>query len=168
MRQVPKVADIMHRNFAVVSPATPLGDVARLILRKGISGAAVIDEKECFRGFLSTQGLMRALVDCLNEEIPGGPIETYLDPDPPRLNEDSALMAAVEAFVRGGSASIALPVLRGERLVGVVTRLDVVRTTLDYFAGEKQTGPGTLYISALKKMDEKPPLDDESEGRRRK
>jgi hypothetical protein len=67
-------------------------------------------------------------------------------------------MAAVEAFVKGGRANLALPVLRGERLVGVVTRLDVVRATMDHFAGEKDTTPGTLYISALKKMDEKPPF----------
>jgi predicted transcriptional regulator len=159
MRRVPKVRDIMRLDFAVVRPRTSLRDVAQLVLKRKISGAAVIDEEERFQGFLSTQGLMVALVDFLNEEIPGGPIHSYLDTEPPRLAEESSLMAAVEAFAKGGRASVALPVLRGERLVGVVTRLDVIRVTMNYFAPEKDTSPGTLYLSALKKMDERPPFE---------
>ncbi|HXV64791.1 MAG TPA: CBS domain-containing protein [Vicinamibacteria bacterium] len=159
MRQVPKVRDVMRRDFAIVRPETSLRDVAKLLLRRKVPGAAVIDRTKRFQGFLSTQGLMRALVDFLNEEIPVGPIQSYLDPVTPVLSEESSLMAAVHAFVKGDRANLALPVLRGERLVGIVTRLDVVRAMMDYFAGGKDTSPGTLYISALKKMDEKPPFE---------
>ena len=73
----------------------------------------------------------------------------------------SSLMAAVEAFAKEGRANFALAVLRGERLVGVVTRLDVLRAAMDYFAGEKDTSPGTLYLSALKRMDDKPPFESQ-------
>ena len=159
MSRVPRVSDIMHRNFAIVGPGTSVRDVAKILLKRKIIGAAVIDEKERFRGFFSTQGLMLALVDFLNEEVPVGPIQSYLDPIPPVLGEESSLLAAVESFTKGGRPNLALPVLRGEHLVGVVTRLDVVRAAMDYFAGEKDTSAGTLYISALKKMDEKPPFE---------
>ena len=159
MRRVPKVRDIMRSNFAVVSPETSLRDVAKILLKRKISGAAVLDKKERFQGFLSTHGLMLAVVDFLNEEIPVGPVQSYLDPEPPVLAEESSLMAAVEAFAKEGRANFALAVLRGERLVGVVTRLDVLRAAMDYFAGEKDTSPGTLYLSALKRMDEKPPFE---------
>jgi hypothetical protein len=49
-------------------------------------------------------------------------------------------------------------VLRGRELVGVVRRLDAVRAAMEYFAaGGKALGPGTLYMSALKGSEEKPP-----------
>lgn len=159
MNRVPKISDIMHRDFAVVAPETPIRDVARVLLKRKLTGAAVVDKEGHFQGFFSSQGLMLALVDFLNEEVPVGPIQSYLDPTPPVLSETSSLMAAVETFVKTGSANLALPVLRGPRLVGVVTRLDVVRAALGYFAADKDQSPGTLYISALKKMDEKPPFD---------
>ncbi len=159
MKRVLKVSDIMRRDFAVVTPETSMRDVAKTLLRKKIVGAAVIDENERFHGFVSTQGLMLAVVDFLNDEIPVGPIQSYFDPEPPALTESSSVMAAVEAFVKRGRANLALPVLCDGRLVGVVTRLDVVRATMDYFAGAKDTKPGTLYLSALERMDEKPPFE---------
>lgn len=159
MKRLPNVSDIMRRDFAIVGPETSMREVAKMLLKRKIAGAAVIDDDERFHGFVSTQGLMLAVVDFLNEEVPVGPILTYLDPEPPALTEASSMMAAVEAFVNLGRASVALPVLRRERLVGVVTRLDLVRASMDYFAGEKDTRPGTLYLSALRKMDEKPPFE---------
>lgn len=159
LREVPRVRDVMRRNFPVVGPDVELRDVARTLLKKSLHGAAVVDEEGRFEGFISTQGLMLALVDFLNEERPVGPVRSYLDPDPPRLAEDSSLMEAVDAFARSVRANLVLPVLEGERLVGVVTRLDVVRGAMDYFTGEKDMRPGTLYLSALKDMEEKPPFE---------
>jgi CBS domain-containing protein len=149
----------MHHDFAIVSPETSLGVVAKMFLKKRIAGAAVVDRNDRFVGFFSTQGLMRVLVDFLNEEVPAGPIQSYLDPEPPVLGETSPLLAAVEAFVKRGCTILALPVLRGERLVGVVTRLDVVRATMSYFDQDKNTSPGTLYLSALRNMEERPPFE---------
>jgi CBS domain-containing protein len=160
MQKVPRVGDVMRRSFGVVGPDASLHQVAKLLIRRKTTGVAVVDAAGRFHGFLSTQGLMLALVDFLNEEVPVGPIGSYLDPEPPPLAEDSPLMAAVDAFAKRGRANLALPVLRGERLVGVVTRLDVVRATMGYFAGEKDTSPGTLYLSALRHSDEKPSFEE--------
>jgi CBS domain-containing protein len=148
---------MMYRGFVVVAPDTSIGDVARRLQKKRANGAAVVDAERHFVGFISVQGLMAALVDFLYEEVPLGPVKKYLDPDPPKLSEESSLMAAVDLFVKEGQANLALPVLRGDRLVGLVTRLDVVRAAMDYFAGEEDKSPATLYLSALKKMDERPP-----------
>jgi CBS domain-containing protein len=160
MSRVPKVGDVMRRSFGVVAPDASLHDAAKLLLRRKTTGIAVVDAEGRFHGFLSTQGLMLALVDFLNEEVPVGPIRSYFDPKPPPLAEDAPLMAAVDAFAKRGHTNLALPVLEGERLVGVVTRLDVIRATMSFFAGDKDTRPGTLYLSALRREDEKPTLDE--------
>ena len=160
MSRVPKVGDVMRRSFGVVDPGASLHDVAKLFLKGKSTGVAVVDAEGRFQGFLSTQGLMLALVDFLNEEVPVGPIQSYLDRKPPALAEDAPLMAAVDAFAKGAQTNVTLPVLDGERLVGVVTQLDVIRAAMDFFADEKDTRPGTLYLSALRREDEKPTLDD--------
>ena len=168
MNRVPSVSDIMRRDFVFVSPETSIHDAAKKLLKREVAGAAVIDNNEHFLGFLSTHGLMLAVVDFLNEEIPVGPVRSYLDAEPPALNESSSLMVAVDAFTKLSRTNVALPVLRGERLVGVVTPLDVVRAAMSFLTGEKDTTPGTLYLSALKSMDEKPRFDDDRESSRRK
>jgi hypothetical protein len=67
-------------------------------------------------------------------------------------------MVVAEMFVKGGYSNRSLPVLRGDRLVGLVTRLGVIQAVMDYFAGAKNQKSETLYISALKNMDETPPF----------
>jgi CBS domain-containing protein len=65
-------------------------------------------------------------------------------------------MAAIHLFGEAGHAILALPVLRGDELLGIVTRLDVVRAVMDYLGGARGTGPATLYISALENREEWP------------
>ena len=119
MKRVPKIGNIMSRDFAVVSPDTPLQRVAKMFLKKKSSLAAVIDDQRRFQGFLSTQGLMLALVDFLNEEVPVGPLGHYLDRDLPELREESSLLAAVDSFATGGGAVVQAtedPALRKQAL----------------------------------------------------
>jgi len=97
--------------------------------------------------------VLAALAEFLHDERPVGPLLEYLDPASPRLSEKTPLMAAIHLFGEAGHDVHALPVLRGDELVGVVTRLDVVRAVMDYLGGAKGTGPATLYISARAALD---------------
>ncbi len=157
MKQVPFVRDMMNRRPAIVDPEARMGVVAQIFLKKKVPCAAVIDSQHRFHGLVSTHGLMLALVDLVHDEVPQAPVKAYLDPEQPKLTEDTSLMAVAELFVKGGYVNRALPVLRGERFVGIVTRLDVVHAVMDFFAGVKaDEQAATLYISALKGTDEKP------------
>ena len=157
MKQVPFVRDMMNRRPAIVDPDAHMGLVAETFLKKKVPCAAVIDSQHRFHGLVSAQGLMLALVDVVYDEVPPAPAKAYLDPEQPKLTEETSLMAVAELFVKGGYVNRALPVLRGERFVGIVTRLDVIRAIMDFFAGVKTGDPAaTLYISALKEIDEKP------------
>ena len=156
MKPVPFVRDMMNRQPVIIDPEARMSDLAQLLLKKKAPCAAVTDEQGKFLGLISTQGLMIALMDRVYEEVPPGPVKTYLDTEQPRLTEETSLMAVVDLFVKGGHAIRALPVMRGDRFVGIVTRLDVVRAVMDYVAGVKDKEKATLYISALKDSDEKP------------
>jgi CBS domain-containing protein len=149
---------MMSRRFVTVAPETPMADVAQKLLKRRTAWAAVVDAAGDFVGFVSAQGVLGAFVEFLHDEMPVGPASRYLDPEPPALQVDTPLLDAIEAFVGAGRVVYALPVLRGGELVGVVRRLDAVRAAMQYFAaGGKALGPGTLYMSALKGSEEKPP-----------
>ena len=157
MKPVPHVKDFMNRKFVVVDPETPVGEVARLLVKKKVQGGAVVDGEGRFVGTISSSGLMNALLDLVHEEVPPGPAKSYLDPELPTVTEDTALMAVAELFARSGYALWAVPVLRDGEVVGAVNRLDVIGAVVGYLADAPSGESGTLYISALKEIDEKPP-----------
>ena len=100
---------------------------------------------------------MNALLDFVHDEVPPGPAKGYLDPESPTITEETSLMAAAEIFVRRGPELWAIPVMRDDRIVGAVYRLDVIGAVMEYVAGIEDRKAQTLYISALKEIDEKPP-----------
>ncbi len=157
MKSVPLVKDFMNRKFVVVDPETRMADLARLFAKKKVQGAAVVDSEGRFLGTVSTPGLMNALIDLVHDEIPAGPAKNYLDPESPTLTEETSLMAVAELFARSGYELWAVPVIRDGQVVGAVNRLDVIGAVIEYLGDAGAGEPNTLYISALKEIDEKPP-----------
>jgi len=156
MRRIPTVRDMMTRDFTALRPDASVGEAARTLVRRRLRGAAVVAADGRFVGFVSLRGVLAALAEFLHDERPVGPIAGYLDPDPPRLREESSLLAALQLFTEAAGADLALPVLREATLVGVVTRLDVLRAVMRYLGGDGGAGPATLYLSALRRSDEGP------------
>jgi len=156
MRRVPTARDLMTRDFTALRPDASVGEVARTLVRRRLRGAAVVAADGRFVGFVSLRGVLAALAEFLHDERPLGPISGYLDADPPRLREDASLLAALQLFAEAGGADLALPVVRDGVLIGVVTRLDLVRAVLRYLGGNSGAGPATLYLSALRSPDEGP------------
>lgn len=157
MKPVPHVKDFMNRKIVILDPETPMGEVAKLLLKKKVQGGAVVDGEGRFLGTVSAQGVMNALLDFAHDEAPPGPAKGYLDPESPTITEETSLLAAAEIFVRRGPELWAIPVMRDDRIVGAVNRLGVIGAVMEYVAGIEDRKAQTLYISALKEIDEKPP-----------
>ena len=78
----------------------------------------------------------------------------------PTALDEASVMQVAELFVKGGYTHRALPVMKSGRLVGVVSRLSVVQAVVDYFKGvDRGSQAESLYISALKELDEKPTFE---------
>lgn len=146
---MPTAADIMTTPVTTVGPDAPIRDVARLLSEKRISGMPVVDDDGMVLGMVSEQDLMLRVTGPHlppHIELLGGII--YLE-SPRDMEEELRKAMAVTAgqimskdvITVAPSATVQevadvmvkrkinrVPVVDGGRLVGIITRHDVVST----------------------------------------
>jgi CBS domain-containing protein len=138
-----RVGDVMTRDVVSVTPETPLKDVAAVLVARGISGLPVCDADGAVVGVLSEADLL--VKQGGSPERSGGLfawlVETASAPDLAKLRAHTAgeAMTAPAITVDAGDpvseaartmVSLGvnrLPVVEDGRLVGIVTRADLVR-----------------------------------------
>jgi len=135
-----RVRDVMTTDVTTVAPDTHLRDVAALLVRKRVSGVPVV-EGERVLGVVSERdilfkerpstGLQRGVLAWLMDE---GDLMLKIDATTARLAMTApAVTIGPERTVADAAALMLeerisrLPVVEGARLVGIVTRHDLVR-----------------------------------------
>ena len=84
-----------------------------------------------------------------------GVVESHLAADPPTISEDVDCMQIVQTFRGVGREHTTLAVLREDKLVGTITRYELIWAMYNYFKGaDEQTL--TMYLSALREKGEVP------------
>jgi CBS domain-containing protein len=141
-----RVSDVMSTTLISVSPDMPLRDVARLLSEHRISGVPVIDDGRCLGVVSEADLLMKQLGRPISRRLP---IEWILgerhDADELRRRAATTAREAMSAPavtigadrpVREAAAIMVdrginrLPVVRDGRVIGIVTRSDLVRAYL--------------------------------------
>jgi predicted transcriptional regulator len=108
-----------------VAPDTPVKEVAAVLLERGISGVPILDEGRVV-GIVSESDLLP-----LREERPARPIRTAADVmTSPVIALTEELTVTEAARVLQRHRIKRAPVLRDGRLVGIVTRSDLLRPLL--------------------------------------
>jgi CBS domain-containing protein len=134
-----KIRSVMSTRVVTVSPETTLKDAAARLVRYGISGMPVVDESGVLVGVFSE-------ADILGKESGSSPRDRmlgWLTGDTPRPLPEARTVAEAmsspplsigpEKTVREAAARMLtddvnrLPVVEKDRLVGIVTRADLVR-----------------------------------------
>ena len=120
-----KARDVMTPNPITVRPETGLSEAIRILMERRISGLPVTDpqnrllgmitEKDMLRILYEDAGSLRQVSDLMTHEL-----RTFQADDPLEIVAD-CLMA--NHFRR-------VPVLEGERLVGLISRADLMETIL--------------------------------------
>jgi CBS domain-containing protein len=140
---------IMTRKVISVKPDTAIADAADTMLQQHISGLPVVSETGKLVGIISegdfirraeigTQrkrgrwlkflvGPGRAAADYVREQ--GCKVGEIMTPDPLTVTEDATLEEIVEAMEKNHVKR--LPVLRGDQLVGIVTRANLLQAVAD-------------------------------------
>jgi CBS domain-containing protein len=115
-----RAKDIMTTRVVTVKPSTPIPEAARLLVRRKISGVPVVDEKDKTKvvGILTEADLLAApagaktVAEVMRKRVISVSPETPID-------EIAAIL--VKRKIKR------VPVLEGGKLVGIVSRIDVLR-----------------------------------------
>jgi CBS domain-containing protein len=136
---------IMTRQVITIVADAPVVDAANIMLDKHISGLPVVDDAGAVVGIVSQGDFIRraeigterkrgrwlkflvgpgtAASDFVRER--GRKVEEIMTPGPCTMTEDATLEDIVELMERNHVKR--LPVLRGDRLVGIVTRTNLLQ-----------------------------------------
>lgn len=129
--------NLMSYPVRTIPPETPVEDAARLMLRYGHGGLTVVDDGQVV-GMISRRDVDRAQHHGLGH----APVRGYMSRNVVTLTRDTPLPEIERIMIERDVGR--LPVLQEGRLVGIVTRSDVLRA----IHGERTTAGHTLYRSA--------------------
>jgi CBS domain-containing protein len=130
----PVAKDFMATSLVTLAPDSDVFEAIGYLLKNQISGAPVQDSKGKFLGVFSEKTSMSVLVQAAYEQLPSTQVSAYMNTDFDRaINEDMALQGCAELFLR--TPYRRLPVLRDGKLVGQVSRRDVIQSQYGVAAG---------------------------------
>ena len=154
MSKVPRIKDLMTDDPLVFTLGMTVHDAAKQLLQHHVFAAPVVDAEGKLVGMFSQQGCMVGLSDGVYSDVPQ-PIfvDDYLDPQEKlrTVPENAPIMSAVAKFVDSKRLIPSLPVLRAGKVVGLIHRLDIIRTFFEITAEIPDARAAILYISGLEK-----------------
>ena len=143
--QFVRANDCMQTSLVTVSPDCDVFDAIGKLLTNRISGLPVIDVSGQFRGVFSERSAMRVLIDLTWNQMSRGPVSAWMDADRARTVTEQAILPDLrrrfsETHYRR------LPVLNRGRLVGQISRQDVLRAELNSLVNSYQFSPGSMKL----------------------
>lgn len=120
--------DFMTGSLVTLSPETELMDAVRLLVDRAISGAPVVDGQGNLVGVLSERDFIAAALKARYYGEAGGRVAEFMSKQVETVNADDSLMDIAARFIDGRFRRF--PVVDENRLVGVISRRDVLRAIL--------------------------------------
>lgn len=132
------VADIMTKDPAVASPDTPLGDVIRSMKQCNCRHIPIVENGQLV-GIITDRDIRLAMHSPLTshrksddqEMLDRLPVRDCMTPSPLTVEVNDSVVVAAQRLLdyRFG----ALPVLDNDRLVGIVTTTDILKSYIAHF-----------------------------------
>ncbi len=148
--------DFMTKKLVTLRPEMDVMDAVQRLLKNRISGAPVVDADGQLLGVFSEKCAMQVLLDAAYEQLPSNEIRLFMDTDVQTIEPDTQLLSIAQVFLL--TSYRRLPVLESGRLVGQVSRRDVMRASLDLLKHSpvRNEGSSLLYLSALVERNDAP------------
>jgi len=125
MTKVPLITEYMATNLITLTPDTEITRATHVLIEAKISGAPVVDQAGDLVGILSKKDCLKAALNAAYYQDWGGTVADYMSTQPETLDIGLDLVKAAEAFLN--SSYRRFPVLSNGRLVGQVSRYDILR-----------------------------------------
>ena len=159
-----KVKDVMTVDVISVQPDATIMQAIRLMLQKRISGLPVIDKSGRLVGIVTEGDFLRRAETNTEKRRPrwlefllgpgrladeyvrshGRKVEEIMTPDPVTVTEDTSLDEVVKTMEKRQVKRV--PVMRGERLVGIISRANLLHALASVARDIKMTDLGDEEI----------------------
>ncbi len=119
------VRDYMSAPLVTFSPDMDVLRAIHLLLENQITGAPVLDKLGNIVGYLSETDCLQVAMDASYHEDWGGKVGELMTPEAMTVESDASILQVARIFRNTSIKS--LPVMDENRLVGRITRSDVLR-----------------------------------------
>ena len=147
-------AQIMRRKLFTLKADASVYEAIELLLNKGISGAPVVDADYNLIGLLSDKDAIQALLRGIYDRLPTPSVGSVMRVQLTTVTADSDLLTIAHLFTK--HAFRRLPVVDGQRLLGQISRRDLLRAMSEQLKGRNPYEASALFLSATRERSEGP------------
>ena len=137
----------MARKLITVKADEDIYDAVSKLLKHKISGAPVVGEGKRLEGILSEKDCIRELVRGFYEQIPALTVGDAMTRKVASIDENTDLLTIADLFIKNSFRRV--PVVDGERLVGQISRSDLLKAISKVLSDHPHHEAAGLYLSAL-------------------
>ena len=119
------VNEVMTTDVISVAPYSLIEDALSIMLKNKISGLPVLDDNDRLAGVISEFDMLILLSERPEDYSPIALVADYMTTNVKVIKEDTSLDEVVDIFRK--TSVRRLPVVRGDKLVGILSRRDLVR-----------------------------------------
>lgn len=125
MPETKTAKEIMSQGLVTFRPDMDILEAVRTLIEKRISGAPVLDQLGNLVGMLTERDCLKVALDASYYRESGGKVESFMTTSVITVSAETAAVEIAERFAT--SHLRRLPVLENGRLIGIVSRRDVLR-----------------------------------------
>ena len=129
MKPTIRARDYMVRDVVTFSPDTDVMDAISVLVEHAISGAPVVDDHGNLVGILSEKDCLKIALEAGYYGERAGPVEQYMTRKVDTFEADTPIADVARLFIESNRRRY--PVLDGTRLVGQISRRDVLHAIRD-------------------------------------
>lgn len=145
---------IMVTKLVTLSPDMDAFEAIDLLLKYRISGAPVVDNDRNYLGVFSERCSLSFLVEGAYEQLPSIRVSAYMDTEAQTIDEEKDILSIAQIFLCTHARR--LPVLRDGKLVGQISRRDVLSAIHAMSAIHQNEDSALLYLSSLVERNDAP------------
>ncbi len=114
------LADIMSYPVTTVQEKTSMEEVAKVLRKVGCTGLPVVDEKDSIVGVISRRDFKRISRDNQMQS----PVKAFMSRNPVVMEHDKSATEVIQLMIQKDIGRI--PIIQDGKLIGIVTRSDVM------------------------------------------
>ncbi len=120
-----RAKEIMTKDVKTLRPSAKVHEAIDFLVKNNVSGAPVVDDKGKLLGMVTEKDLLVSLDFLGKRSATEISIEEFMSKDVVTFTEDAPFDEISQALVRRNIQRV--PIVREGRIVGIISRLDVLR-----------------------------------------